>query len=151
MFYLLTVCSVFSLKSLNYCIERLRSYPLPFLPRKSIGDLTCNYIFKRLCPHEPRTFLFTRLGLGWMSEFMFWFRVDGGKIRVKKLQFRKYPDSYRWGGAWGLSVWLPIYKILFRQSSKAETQSSAWYLTRRRLRSARCQQQQQQILLKIGK
>ena len=91
-----------------------------------------------------------------MSEFMYWFRVDGGKIRVKKLQFRKYPDSYRRGGAWGLSVWLPIwslpiYKILFRQSSKAQTQSSGWDLTRRRLRSARRQQQQQQILLKIGK
>ena len=34
----------------------------------------------------------------------YWFRVDGGKIRVKKLQFRKYPYSYRRGGAWGLSV-----------------------------------------------
>ena len=89
-------------------------------------------------------FFFTRIGLGWMSEFMYWFQVDGGKIRVKKLQFRKYPDSYTRGGAWGLSVCLPIYKILFRQSSKAQTQSSGWDLTRRRLRSARRQQQQQQ-------
>ena len=100
---------------------------------------------------NPALFVFTRIGLGWMSEFMYWFRLDGGKIRVKKLRFRKYPDSYRRGGAWGLSVWLPIYKILFRQSSKAQTQSSGWDLTRRRLRSARRQQQQQQqILLKMG-
>ena len=93
---------------------------------------------------NPPLFFFTRIGLGWMSEFMYWFRVDGGKIRVKKLQFRKYPDSYRRGGAWGLSVCLPIYRILFRQSSKAQTQSSGWDLTRLRLRSARRQQQQQQ-------
>ena len=59
---------------------------------------------------NPELFIFTRIGLGWMSEFMHWFRVDGGKIRVKKLQFRKYPDSYWRVGAWGLSAWLPFYE-----------------------------------------
>ena len=104
MFYLLSVYSVLSLKSLNYCIERLRSYPLPFLRGKSLGNLTCNCIFKKALSTWSQHFFFRRIGLGWMSEFMYSVLVPGGRRKdsCKEIAVSKVSVFVQTG--WGLGL-----------------------------------------------
>ena len=78
-----------------------------------------------------------------MSEFMYSVLVPGGRRKdsCKEIAVSKVSVFVQTG--WGLGLkrlttnLQKFYKILLRQSSKAQTQSSGWDLTRRRLRLAR--------------